>query len=109
MLPGLASTCPRSTSLRSTPRNKHPTLSPAWPASSNFWNISTPVHVTVRGASLKPTISTLSPTASLFFRSSAGTIATVGARLAHQLREREVHARWELNREREAAEQLLRS
>ncbi len=43
----------------------------------------------------------------VFFLSSASTIATVGARLAHQLREREFSTRWALNHERDAAEQLL--
>ncbi len=61
MLPGLANTCPRSTSVRSTPRNRQPTLSPASPWSIVLWNISTPVTVTVRVASVKPTISMLSP------------------------------------------------
>ena len=37
-------------------------MSPASPWSSVFWNISTPVTTTVRGASVKPTISMLSPT-----------------------------------------------
>ena len=62
IVPGFASTCPRSMSSRSIPRSSSPTLSPASPWSSVFWNISTPVTVTVRGASVKPTISTLSPT-----------------------------------------------
>ena len=38
-----------------------PTLSPAWPESSVFWNISTPVTTEFLFAS-KPTISTASPT-----------------------------------------------
>ena len=62
MEPGLASTWPRSISARSMPRSRQPTLSPASPWSSVFWNISTPVQTTVRGASVKPTISTFSPT-----------------------------------------------
>ncbi len=31
MLPGLHSTCPRSTSVRSTPRNRHPDVVPGHP------------------------------------------------------------------------------
>jgi hypothetical protein len=38
-----------------------PTLSPAWPSSSSFLNISTPVH-TVFAVGLMPTISISSPT-----------------------------------------------
>ncbi len=37
-------------------------MSPASPWSNVFWNISTPVTTTVRGPSVKPTISMLSPT-----------------------------------------------
>ncbi len=61
ILPGLASTCPRSTSSRLVPRSRTPTLSPAWPWSKSFLNISTPVH-TVASVGLRPTISRLSPT-----------------------------------------------
>ncbi len=61
MLPGLASTCPRSTSSRFVPRSNTPTLSPAWPWSSSLRNISTPVHV-VFTVSRIPTISISSPT-----------------------------------------------
>src|SRR3989454_356552 len=43
MLPGFASTIPRSTSCFSTPRRRRPTLSPACPSSNSFRNISTPV------------------------------------------------------------------
>ena len=43
MLPGLASTIPRSISFFSTPRSSSPTLSPACPSSSSLRNISTPV------------------------------------------------------------------
>src|SRR3989304_1272900 len=43
MLPGLASTWPRSTSSLSMPRSKQPTLSPACPSSRSLRNISTPV------------------------------------------------------------------
>ena len=43
MLPGLASTIPRSTSSRLVPRSSTPTLSPARPSSSSLRNISTPV------------------------------------------------------------------
>src|SRR5438046_6558457 len=61
MEPGLARTCPRSTSSLSTPRSRHPTLSPACPSSSSFRNISTPVTTVLR-VSRNPTISTSSPT-----------------------------------------------
>ena len=47
--PGLASTWPRSRSVRSMPRSSTPTLSPATPYSSVFWNISTPVTVVLLG------------------------------------------------------------
>src|SRR2546429_2698001 len=61
MEPGLARTCPRSTSSLSTPRSRHPTLSPACPSSNSFRNISTPVTTVLR-VSRNPTISTSSPT-----------------------------------------------
>src|SRR5437762_2053419 len=61
MLPGFASTCPRSTSSFSTPRSSTPMLSPAWPASSSLRNISTPV-TTFFSVGLNPTISISSPT-----------------------------------------------
>src|SRR5213593_4739485 len=61
MLPGLASTWPRSTSSFSTPRSSTPMLSPATPESSSLRNISTPV-TTFFSVGLKPTISTSSPT-----------------------------------------------
>jgi hypothetical protein len=48
MDPGLASTCPRSTSSLSIPRSKQPTLSPACPSSSSLRNISTPVTTVLR-------------------------------------------------------------
>src|SRR3989304_4446981 len=41
--PGLASTCPRSTSSLSMPRNSAPILSPPCPPSQSFRNTSTPV------------------------------------------------------------------
>src|SRR5687768_5171582 len=59
--PGFASTWPRSTSSRFVPRSRIPTLSPAWPSSRSFLNISTPVH-TVFTVGLIPTISISSPT-----------------------------------------------
>src|SRR5438309_642371 len=59
MLPGLASTCPRSTSSRLVPLKSTPTLSPACPSSRSLRNISTPVH-TVFTVGRKPTISTSS-------------------------------------------------
>ncbi|GAV37034.1 hypothetical protein ROTAS13_04726 [Roseomonas sp. TAS13] len=59
--PGLASTCPRSTSSRFVPRSSAPMLSPASPLSSSLRNISTPVTV-VLTVSFRPTISTSSPT-----------------------------------------------
>ena len=59
--PGLASTWPRSTSVRLMPRSRAPALSPAWPWSSDLLNISTPVQ-TVFCVSRRPTISTSSPT-----------------------------------------------
>src|SRR5579884_1784324 len=61
MEPGLARTCPRSTSSRSTPRNRQPMLSPATPSSRTLRNISTPVTTTLRVSRI-PTISTSSPT-----------------------------------------------
>src|SRR4051812_160355 len=61
MDPGLQSTWPRSTSSFLVPRSKMPALSPAWPSSRVFLNISTPVH-TVFCVGLRPTISTSSPT-----------------------------------------------
>ena len=57
--PGLASTCPRSTSSRLVPRSSTPTLSPARPSSSSLRNISTPVHVVFVVGRI-PTISTSS-------------------------------------------------
>ena len=48
MLALLAMTWPRSMSSRSMPRSRQPTLSPAWPESSSFLNISTPVTTTLR-------------------------------------------------------------
>ncbi len=59
--PGLATTCPRSTSSRLVPRSSTPTLSPACPSSNSLRNISTPVH-TVFSVGRIPTISTSSPT-----------------------------------------------
>jgi hypothetical protein len=59
--PGLLSTCPRSTSVFSTPRSRIPTLSPACPESSSLRNISTPVTIFF-SVGLKPTISISSPT-----------------------------------------------
>src|SRR4028118_1878440 len=64
MLPGLERTCPRSTSVRSTPRSRQPTLSPACPSSSVFWNISTPVTITLRRSPM-PTTSISSPVLTL--------------------------------------------
>ena len=62
MLPGLASTCPRSSSFFSTPRSSRPTLSPAMPESSVLLNISTPVTIVLRPFSAcRPMISTSSP------------------------------------------------
>src|SRR5260221_659043 len=58
--PGLASTCPRSTSSFSTPRSSTPMLSPAVPASRSLRNISTPV-TTFLVVGLNPTISISSP------------------------------------------------
>ena len=58
---GAAKTIPRSISSFWIPRNNKPTLSPAKPSSSVFWNISIPVTVVSR-VSPNPTISTLSPT-----------------------------------------------
>ena len=60
MLPGLARTCPRSTSSFLVPRRSTPTLSPAWPWSKILRNISTEV-ATVLAVGRKPTISTSSP------------------------------------------------
>jgi class 3 adenylate cyclase len=51
----------------------------------------------------------ISLTDGIFYLSAAGTIATVGAHLGSGLRTREFRARFELSREREAADQLLRS
>src|SRR4029453_14299707 len=64
MLPGLASTWPRSTSSFSTPRRSTPMLSPATPSSSSLRNISTPV-TTFFSVGRKPTISISSPTLTL--------------------------------------------
>src|ERR1017187_5455413 len=61
IVPGLAITCPRSTSSLSTPRNSRPTLSPARPSSNSFLNISTPVTTVLR-VGRNPTISISSPT-----------------------------------------------
>src|SRR3982751_6795607 len=58
---GFARTWPRSTSSRSIPRRRQPTLSPGSPWSRSFLNISTPV-TTVFRVSRMPTISTSSPT-----------------------------------------------
>src|SRR5881398_1042651 len=60
MLPGFASTIPRSTSCFSTPRSSRPTLSPACPSSSSLRNISTPVTTAFLSVP-NPTISTSSP------------------------------------------------
>src|SRR3990170_1280 len=62
MLPGFATTIPRSTCSRSIPRSSRPRLSPACPWSSNLWNISTPVTTELMLFSCNPTISTGSPT-----------------------------------------------
>src|SRR5260370_401258 len=74
MLPGLANTCPRSTSSRFSPRKSAPMLSPAIPSSRSLRNISTPV-TTVFCVGLKPTISTSSPT--LILPRSTRPVATV--------------------------------
>mmetsp|Transcript_89352 Transcript_89352/g.193420 ORF Transcript_89352/g.193420 Transcript_89352/m.193420 type:complete len:209 (+) Transcript_89352:474-1100(+) len=68
-------TCPRRRSSRLSPRSSSPTLSPAWPDSIDFLNISTPVHVVLVGLGLMPTISTSSPT--LIWPSSMRPVATV--------------------------------
>src|SRR5947208_26992 len=60
MDPGLARTFPRSTSSLSTPRSRHPTLSPACPSSNSFRKISTPVP-TGLVVSPNPTISPSTP------------------------------------------------
>src|ERR1700722_11521245 len=59
MLPGFASTCPRSTSSLFVPRSSTPTLSPACPSSRSFLNISTPVQI-VFTVGFNPMISTSS-------------------------------------------------
>src|SRR6266508_1847693 len=59
--PGLANTCPRSTSFLSVPRSSNPTLSPACPWSKSLRNISTPV-TTFFCVGRIPTTSTSSPT-----------------------------------------------
>src|SRR6266478_4372351 len=74
MLPGFASTIPRSTSCFSTPRNRSPTLSPACPSSNSLRNISTPVTTTFLSVP-NPTISTSSPT--FTFPRSIRPVATV--------------------------------
>src|ERR1041385_7454961 len=61
MLPGLASTTPRSISFFSTPRSRSPTLSPARPSSRSFRNASTPV-TTLFFSLPNPTSATSSPT-----------------------------------------------
>src|SRR6266568_2722235 len=60
ILPGLANTCPRSTSSFFVPRNNAPMLSPARPSSNSLRNISTPVHV-VLVVGRNPMISISSP------------------------------------------------
>ncbi len=60
MLPGLASTMPRSISFFSTPRSRRPTLSPAWPSSSTLRNVSTLV-TTVFFSAPNPTSWSSSP------------------------------------------------
>ncbi len=72
--PVLARTWPRSISSRSMPRMRQPTLSPAWPSSSSFLNISTPVTTILR-VGLTPTSSTSSPT--LTMPRSMRPVATV--------------------------------
>src|SRR3954467_2637511 len=74
MLPGFASTWPRSTSSRLVPLRRMPTLSPAWPSSKSFLNISTPVH-TVFTVGRMPTISSSSPT--LIWPRSTRPVTTV--------------------------------
>src|SRR4026207_95235 len=61
IVPGFASTWPRSTSSFSTPRSSTPMLSPASPEVSSLRNISTPV-TTFFSVGLNPTISISSPT-----------------------------------------------
>src|SRR5436190_335346 len=63
--PGFASTWPRSTSSRLTPRSSAPALSPACAKSSDFWNISSPVTTVFSIFSWIPTISTSAPTSIL--------------------------------------------
>jgi len=75
MLPGFATTIPRSTSVRSIPRSNNPRLSPACPSSSSLWNISTPVTTEFMLFSRNPTISTGSPT--LIFPRSTRPVTTV--------------------------------
>src|SRR5438876_1208360 len=62
MLPGFASTIPRSISSFSTPRSSTPTLSPATASSSVLRNISIPVTTVFFACARRPTISTSSPT-----------------------------------------------
>ncbi len=75
MLPGLASTIPRSISVRSVPRSRTPMLSPASPSSSSFLNISTPVTTFFGLSGRSPTSSTSSPT--FTFPRSTRPVATV--------------------------------
>src|SRR3972149_2772854 len=60
--PGPPTPIPRATSVRSTPRNNSPALSPAMASSRSLWNISTPVTTDAMLFSRRPTISTPSPT-----------------------------------------------
>ena len=110
MVPGLASTMPRSTSSFLVPRKSTPTLSPALALSSSLRNISMSVATVLR-VSFKPTIST----SDIFFNSPRSTrpVTTVPAAFnvehvfdAHQ--ERLVHfARWQRNEAVHRAEQVL--
>mmetsp|Transcript_5289 Transcript_5289/g.10965 ORF Transcript_5289/g.10965 Transcript_5289/m.10965 type:complete len:215 (+) Transcript_5289:609-1253(+) len=61
MVPGCATTCPRLTSSRLTPRRRIPTLSPASPRARVFLCISTPVQVVLILGLLPPTTSISSP------------------------------------------------
>src|SRR3989442_31059 len=74
MLPGFASTTPRSTSCFSTPPRRRPTLSPACPSSNSLRNISTPVTTDFL-SDPNPTISTSSCT--FTFPRSIRPVATV--------------------------------
>mmetsp|Transcript_7066 Transcript_7066/g.20068 ORF Transcript_7066/g.20068 Transcript_7066/m.20068 type:complete len:204 (-) Transcript_7066:469-1080(-) len=60
-LPGTQRTCPRWISFLLTPFNMMPHWSPAWPWSKVLWNISMPAMVALRGFSLMPTTSMVSP------------------------------------------------